>query len=172
MRIGLFGGTFDPVHLGHQSLLETLIVKLSLDKVFVIPAYVSPFKVASPPKASPEDRLAMLKLAFENESKVEVLPTEIEKKEISYTVDTVRELVLQFPGNDFFLLLSEELRESFPLWKGVNEIKKMVKVEFEERAMDVSSTQLREKIGKKECCKRFFSPKVLDYIRQHQLYSL
>jgi nicotinate-nucleotide adenylyltransferase len=172
MKIGLFGGTFDPVHLGHEALLKNFISKLGLDKVFVIPVYVSPFKIKSPPKASPKDRVALLMIAFENESKIEILTIESEKKEISYTVDTIREILLKFPGNEFFLLLSEEIREGFPLWKDVHEIKKMVKVEFEKSTLPVSSTKVREKILKKEPCEEFLSPKVLDYIRKHQLYSL
>lgn len=170
MRIGLFGGSFDPVHKGHQSLVRDFFDSLKLDKIFIIPAFVSPFKVDSPPVASPDDRVYMLQLAFEEEKRVEILRDEIARKEISYTIDTVKKICFQFPEDEFFLLLSEELRETFPLWRDVEEIKKMVHIEFGERKNSISSTEIRKKLREKSSCKNFLSAKVLDYIQKHQLY--
>lgn len=173
MRIGLFGGSFDPVHMGHENLVRALIKKLSLDKVFVMPAFVSPFKVKTPPKASPEDRLAMLRLAFEGDEKVTVLTDEIDRQEVSYTIDTVRRLVKKFPQDKFFLLLTEEAISTFPLWKEFKEIQLLAQVVFVGSAeipwIPISSTEIREDLEKR---KKFLSAKVLDYIGRHQLYSL
>ena len=73
MRVGVFGGSFDPVHKGHEHLAREMVKRLKLDKLIVIPAFVSPFKLKKPPKASCEHRLKMLEIAFED-SPVIVLP--------------------------------------------------------------------------------------------------
>ncbi|MBM3192814.1 MAG: nicotinate-nicotinamide nucleotide adenylyltransferase [Chlamydiae bacterium] len=171
MRIGLFGGSFDPVHKGHENLVKDCLNSLKLDKVFIIPAFVSPFKVDAPPIASPKDRLCMLKLAFENEPQVEILTEEIDRKEISYTIDTLKKICLEFPKDQIFLLLSEELREKFSLWKNVEEIKKMAHIEFREKKNRISSTEIRRNLREGALCKNYLSAKVLDYIQKHQLYS-
>lgn len=170
MRVGLFGGSFDPVHLGHQDLVKRFIADLSLDRVFVIPAFVSPFKLIRPPIASPEDRVAMLKLAFEGESKVEILTDEIDRKEISYTVDTIKRLLPRFSEDQLFLLLSEELRETFSTWKESQELEKMVQIVYGKVKICVSSTTIREKLSQGKRCDQELSGKVLDYIEKHHLY--
>lgn len=171
MNIGLFGGSFDPVHRGHENLLLNFMQKLSLDKIFVIPVFVSPFKIDRPPIATPQDRVAMLKLAFEGMSKVEILTDEIDRKEISYTIDTVREIVAKFPEDKFFLLLSEEMIPLFPLWKNFEEIKKLVRPEFGKVTLPISSTAIRERLKNCESCKEYLSAKVLEYIEKYALYS-
>jgi nicotinate-nucleotide adenylyltransferase len=171
MKIGLFGGSFDPVHKGHEDLLESFLKTLHLDKVFVIPVFVSPFKIDRPPEASPEDRVMMLKLAFEFDARIEVLREEIDRKEISYTIDTVKNISSKYPKDQLFLLLSEEIRESFHLWKEFEEIKKIVHIEFGRKKNLISSTEIRERLKKGKPCKNYLSGKVLDYIEKHQLYS-
>ncbi len=171
MKIGLFGGSFDPVHKGHENLLENFLKSISLDKVFVIPAFISPFKIDKPPKASPQDRISMLRLAFEADPRIEVLTDEIDRKKISYTIDTVKNISSKFPKGQFFLLLAEEMRESFHLWKEFEEIKKIVHIEFGEKKIPISSTEVRKRLKEGKSCKNYLSGKVLDYIEKHQLYS-
>ena len=172
MRLGLFGGSFDPVHNGHVDLVNYFIYKLSLDKVFVIPTFVSPFKLDRPPLATPLQRVDMLRLAFEGIEKVKILTYELDQKTVSYTIDTVREVKQKFSFDDLFLLLSTELIPSFPLWKNFEEIKKLASVEFAPVRVCVSSTEIREKIKKRMLLIPEISPKVLDYIENHGLYSL
>ncbi len=172
MNIGIFGGSFDPVHNGHINLVKNFIENLPLDKVFVIPAFVSPFKTLTPPKVSPENRMALLNLAFENVDKVEIIRDEIDKKEVSYSIDTIRLLKKRFPDDSLYLLLSVEMKPYFSRWKNFEEIEKLVQVKYGEVSIPISSTILREKLKKRELCQEFFPVKVLDYIEKHGLYSL
>jgi len=172
MRIGIFGGSFDPVHLGHEEVVREAYGKISLDKIVVVPVWVSPFKVKTPPIASPKDRVEMLKRAFLGVDWVEVLTDEIDRKEVSYTIYTIRRLVQKFPDVQFVLLLTEEARSSFPTWEKVEEIQKLVEVAFVGHRSSISSTEVRERLQKGLDCKKFLSAKVLDYIEKHRLYSL
>lgn len=172
MKIGIFGGTFDPVHNGHIDLLKNFIEILSLDQVFVVPAFISPFKINTPPRASPEHRAALLKLAFQEQTKVKILTDEIERKEVSYTIDTIRKLKEEYLTDSLYLLLSEEMKPLFSKWKNFEEIEKLVSVQFGNSSFKVSSTVLREKLKKNESCDGLIPLKVLDYIGMHRLYSL
>jgi nicotinate-nucleotide adenylyltransferase len=172
MKIGLYGGSFDPVHLGHVKLCEYFFRTLSLDKVFVIPAFVSPFKVEKPPKASEHDRYEMLKLAFKDFSCVEVSPFEIHNKGISYTIDTVKHFIKRYPKDEIYLLLAKDLESEFPKWKNSQELKSLVKIEYGPMIEPINSTMVRERLLKNESCKEILSPKVLDYIEKLHLYSL
>ncbi|HEX2602180.1 MAG TPA: adenylyltransferase/cytidyltransferase family protein, partial [Gemmatimonadaceae bacterium] len=92
MRIGVFGGTFDPPHVGHLLLGSDAREALSLDRLIFIPAGSQPFKVNSPPVASPQDRLEMVRLAVADDANYTVDDAEIERKGLSYTVDTLEHL--------------------------------------------------------------------------------
>jgi nicotinate-nucleotide adenylyltransferase len=171
MRIGLFGGSFDPVHTGHVYLVHALKAKYQLDKVIIFPAWVSPFKLNSPPKASGEDRMAMLRLAFSGEKGIEFSSCELDRKGASYTIDTVRELKKNYLDDELYLLLAQETLESFPKWKEKEGIEKLCNVVFGDKKENISSTLVREALKRGEECKEFLSPEILDYIRKKGLYS-
>jgi nicotinate-nucleotide adenylyltransferase len=171
MKIGLFGGSFDPVHLGHVKLCEYFFKTLSLDKVFVIPAFISPFKVEKPPRVSGKNRYEMLKLAFNDFSNVEISAFEIESKGISYTIDTVKHFLKNYPNDQIYLLLAKELEPDFPKWKNYQELKSLVKIEYGPMIEPINSTMVRERLSRNESCKEIISPKVLDYIEKLHLYS-
>ena len=98
MRIGILGGSFDPIHKGHLALARAALPQLQLDKVLFIPAYRHPLEYKQRlTVAAPEARLEMVKMAIEGEPKFEIADSEIKRKGISYTVDTVKELRKQFP---------------------------------------------------------------------------
>lgn len=189
MKIGIFGGSFDPIHAGHTNLVRRALALLKLDKVVVVPAFISPFKIEKPPMASEGDRLQMARLAFFDQKNVEVSDIEIKKRSVSYTVDTIRDLKSQYgEGDELFLLLTEGQVSDFPRWKAYEEILELSRVVILSRSgyrfwdgddkgggaipwIDVSSSMIRDgfKLGKN--CKEFLSPKVLDYIETHNLYS-
>ena len=105
MRIGLFGGTFDPVHNGHLLVAVTAQEQFSLDKVLFIPAWVSPHKQSQGPAATATDRCEMLKLALAGHKGFELCIAEIERGGVSYTADTLRQLRSRYAPDTFFLLL-------------------------------------------------------------------
>lgn len=106
-KIGLFGGTFDPVHLGHLILAERAFEKLTLDQLIFIPAKISPYKAELPPAASGEARSLMLQLAIAGKKNWHVDSREIFREGPSFTIDTVKELREEHQGAHFFLLIGE-----------------------------------------------------------------
>lgn len=120
-RIGIYGGSFDPIHLGHLLVAETCREQLRLDEVRFIPAHVSPFKVDQYPSED-KQRLEMLQLAVAGHEFLKVDAREIERGGISYTVDTLRELHQEFPDAELFLLMGADSLADFLKWKEPDEI--------------------------------------------------
>ncbi|MDE6723783.1 MAG: nicotinate (nicotinamide) nucleotide adenylyltransferase, partial [Eubacterium sp.] len=115
MRIGIFGGAFNPVHNGHINLAQSYLKSLSLDKLLIIPTANPPHKT-SVGLASEEDRLNMLSLAFKDMDKVELSDVEFQREEKSYTYDTIKELRKIYPADKFFLIIGEDQFLSFDKW--------------------------------------------------------
>ena len=115
-RIGLFGGSFDPVHLGHTMVARAALVEVELDRLFIIPAAQSPFKPEQSP-ALAADRLAWLRLAFEDEPRCEIDAQEIERAGVSYTIDTVRDYAARFPEAELFYLIGADHVPTLPEWR-------------------------------------------------------
>ena len=106
-KIGIFGGTFDPIHHGHLILARDAFEQLSLDRVIFIPAAISPHKLKQQPTA-PELRLEMLRAAIEGESHFCLDALELERPAPSYTVDTMEALKTREPDADFVYLIGED----------------------------------------------------------------
>jgi len=115
MRIGIFGGSFDPVHIGHLWIAEAALETLRLDEVRWIPAATSPLKQGGP-VASEEDRLQMVRLAVSGCEGHLVDDCEIKRGQISYTVDTLETLTSEDPDAEFFLILGADSLASFHRW--------------------------------------------------------
>lgn len=116
VRIGVFGGSFDPVHYGHLLMAEQCREQAKLDQVLFLPSAISPFKVDGP-AASDKDRLEMLGLALAGHTPFKVLPLEIERGGVSYTVETVEALARQNPDSELYLLIGADTLTGFPDWK-------------------------------------------------------
>ena len=145
MRIGLYGGSFNPVHLGHVGIAKRAIADLGLDKLIVIPANVSPFKTATGTEASrfwTWDRVEMVKAAFRDVEKTTVDLREIERGGVSYAIDTVREIAAENPGAELFFVIGEDSVEGLPRWKDIEELKKLVTFKAYPRTPE-SSTAIR-----------------------------
>jgi nicotinate-nucleotide adenylyltransferase len=125
-KIGLLGGTFDPIHLGHLNLAFELMEKRKLDEVWFIPAFVSPFKQNHPSQASIEQRLAMLQLALEDIPQFKINTIECQRAPPSYTIDTIQTLIAQDKASaqdsQFFLMMGEDAVGLFPQWHQAEEI--------------------------------------------------
>lgn len=117
LRIGLFGGTFDPIHHGHIKAAKGIRNRLKLDKIYFIPAHVSPFK-NRPEVSEGHHRLEMVKRAIKDIPDFYVSEFELSKKEISYTVDTIRHYNALYPENtEFFFILGTDAFLGLSQWK-------------------------------------------------------
>jgi nicotinate-nucleotide adenylyltransferase len=200
-KIGLLGGSFDPIHFGHLNLAFELMERGQLEEVWFIPAHVNPLKTHIPP-VSFEHRLAMLKLAVEGISPFKIKDLESRRPAPSYTVETLRLLLAEFTARvespHFYLLLGEDSIASFVHWHLPHEIVKMAhlligsrsgsyvlqeverdpvlweaiqKGMIKTRLMDISSTDLRHRLNQGLYCGHLVPVKVLDYIHKNQLYQ-
>ncbi|TWT70949.1 nicotinate (nicotinamide) nucleotide adenylyltransferase [Crateriforma conspicua] len=121
MRIGVFGGSFDPVHLGHLWIAESAIETLGLDQLRWIPTAKSPLK-QDRQAAADETRVAMLRLALGGASQHVVDDREIRRGDVSYTVDTLSELKEEFPDDDLVLIVGSDLVPTLPKWRRLQDI--------------------------------------------------
>jgi nicotinate-nucleotide adenylyltransferase len=125
MRIGIFGGSFDPVHLGHQLVAQAALEELRLDRVFFVPAAQSPFK-PDRQLAPAGIRAAMLRLALVGKTWAEIDLQEIERGGISYSIDSVRKFGGRFPGAELFYLIGADHVGQLPKWRDAAELGKLV----------------------------------------------
>lgn len=149
MRIAIFGGSFDPVHNGHVGIAKRALAELSLDKLFVIPAAVSPFKTSSAPRLSDEIRLKCLYAAFDGIPGVVIDRRELEKGGVSYAIDTVREFVGAFPGAEMFFIIGEDSLKGLPRWKDYETLKTLCTFKVYSRTVE-SSTEVRNRLFSKK----------------------
>ena len=123
-RVGLFGGSFDPVHLGHLLVAQAAREELDLTRLFFIPAAQSPFKPDTRPTPAPE-RLRLLRLALAGKTCCEVDEQEIQRGGVSYTIDTVRDYARRFPGAQLFYLIGADHVSQLPQWRAAEELARL-----------------------------------------------
>jgi nicotinate-nucleotide adenylyltransferase len=191
VRIGVFGGTFDPPHVGHLLLATDAREALGLDRVIFVPAATQPFKVNTPPVASARDRLEMVRLAVADDANYTVDDTEIGRKGLSFTVDTLELLSKKHPGAKLFLLLGEDALAGIEGWRSPERIRELAtlavmrrsgpdgspdaaKVEgatpVSARRIDVSSTEIRDRLRAEKSIKGFVPESVEQFIEARGLY--
>ncbi len=182
-KVGILGGSFDPVHFGHLNLSISLKETCMLNEVWLVPAGLSPFKQETPPSVSSEHRLAMLKLATSHIPGFRILTDEIERNGPSYTIDTVRKLS-EDKSLQLHLLLGDDQVPHFHLWKDAEELATLAPLLIGTREnlegtlgkrikipiFEVSSTLVRQRLKNKLYCGHLVPASVLDYIAQHHLY--
>ncbi len=197
-KIGIFGGTYDPPHIGHIQAAQQAIRTLGLTKLLMIPCHVAPHKQALTPAASGEQRLQMLRLAA-SDPKIEVCDLEIARQGVSYTWQTVLELKQQYPNQELVLLMGTDMFLSFTEWKNPEIIlenasigvfyrgiqdeqssvsRKKAELEamgaqvslIENKVVDISSTQLRRMLVFGGAGP-FLEQEVLSFIRENGLYG-
>ena len=187
-KIGLFGGTFDPPHIGHLILAEEARAKAVLDEVWFLPTYIPPHK--NRVVSDPHHRIEMVKRAIASNPSFSLSLIEHERKGLSYTIDTVEALKEEYPDVAFFFLLGGDMVNDLPNWYRVQDlIKKVTFVAFERSGypldpishldivyaqmptIDISSTVLREKIKRNEPIRYYLPESVKDYIEETGLYG-
>ena len=121
MKLGLYGGSFDPVHLGHLLVAQAACEELELDRLFFIPAAQSPFKPQQTP-ASASDRLRLLRLALAGCSRCEVDDQEIRRGGTSYSIQTVEDYASRFPGASLHYLIGSDHVKALPKWRDASKL--------------------------------------------------
>lgn len=196
--IGILGGTFDPVHIGHLRMADAVYKCMDLEQVMFIPAYVAPHKVGMD-IAPADDRYAMTKLAIEPYSYFTVSDLELRRSGVSYTVDTLRELHRQYPEKQLYFIIGADSVEQLHTWNNIEEmlqlatfigagrpgyegimdnVVKNLGEEARQHIMllntpeyDVSSTDIRERIREGASLMNLVPKIVEDYIYAHGLYK-
>ncbi|MFE4568896.1 nicotinate-nucleotide adenylyltransferase [Paenibacillus chitinolyticus] len=125
MRIGIMGGTFDPVHTGHLVAGECARAACGLDEVWFMPVNVPPHK-PNAPKASAEQRWEMVCRAVSDNPAFRPFDHELRKGGVSYSVDTIRELKARYPEHEFHYIIGADMVEYLPKWREIGEIMKMI----------------------------------------------
>lgn len=188
-RIGILGGSFDPIHFGHLLMAQSALETLKLDKVFFVPAYCSPFKrQQNMPDAAM--RLMMVKEAIKGNVHFRVYDGEIKRQGVSYSIDTVKEIKQKFPNTALYLLMGADSLKQFHRWRRPQEIIELVKLAVLNRpgfdkdypkrwpfelvnmpAVDISSSDIRDRLKSHKSI-WYLTPKaVIRYINRHRLYA-
>ncbi len=187
MRIGILGGTFNPIHIGHLILAEEAREKLALDKVIFVPAYLPPHK-DNLDIVPAQDRYNMVRLATKENKYFSVSDIEIKRDGRSYTIDTAREFKRIYPRDELYFITGSDLLKYLNDWKDLSEIISMVKFvvatrpgyPLEEipsyistvaiRAVDISAFEVRACIRENKSFRYLVPDAVLGYINRKRLY--
>lgn len=186
MRLGIFGGSFDPPHVGHLLVVADAFEALQLDHLIFVPAGVQPFKVAQA-SASPGDRLEMVRRLAGDDPRFSVDPIEIEREGLSYSVDTLAAFAERYPEAQRFFLVGTDVLASFGQWREPDRVLRLATlavmqragesgpipataVRVETRRVDVSSTEIRERVRTGHAIRGFVPEAVAAYIAAHRLY--
>jgi len=198
-RIGIYGGTFNPPHIGHMQAAKAAVTALDLTKLLLIPDRIAPHKVIPSGSPSPQQRLEMLHIAAEGCDRMEVSDLELNREGPSYTWQTIEALKKLYPDGELVLLMGTDMFLSFHTWrnpefilenaslgvfyrgeKGEAAAIEAKKAEMEQRGhriylvrnevVNISSTQMRRLLAFR-CAGEFLPEGVLDYIRENRLYD-
>ncbi len=189
-RIGVLGGTFDPVHHAHLEIAKKAKDSFQLDTVLFVPSFVSPFKQENK-VAPPEDRLEMLRLAIKPFSWAQIENYEIKQKGVSYTIKTLRYLKDKVrEGSELFFIMGADSYQQFKGWKDYEDILNLCQLVVAERPgtlleklqeipfqtlsiekMDLASKEIRKKLKEGGDLTPEIPGPVLAYIRLKDLYS-
>jgi len=188
MKIGILGGTFNPIHIGHLILAEEAREKLKIDKIIFVPAYLPPHK-DNLDIASASHRFEMVKLAIRGNKYFVASDLEIKRDSRSYTIDTVREFRKSYPQDDLYFIIGSDLLNYLDDWKDLSEIIKIVSFivatrpgyalekipshisTLPIRAVDISGFEIRRAIKEKKSFRYLVPEAVYRYIVKEKLYA-
>ena len=183
-RIGVFGGTFDPVHVGHLAIALAALESVPLDRVLFVPVRRSPLKDRDP-LASTADRVAMLETAIAREPRFALSRAELEREGVSYTVDTLEELRSQ---GELFLILGSDALADLARWRAPDRIRELATIlvaarpgapepdamhgarTFDAPRLDISSRELRARAARGMSLRYLVPDAVWEHIKRHGLY--
>jgi len=188
MKIGILGGTFDPIHLGHLSLARAAQHQFSLDKVLFVPAFLPPHKLDRDDVTPSSLRTQMVKLAISGIKDMELCTIEIEREGVSYTVDTLTQLTKRYSGAELYLIIGADSLHKISSWKDFHEIKRLARITVARRPgvalttvdnilwidmpeLPLSSSLIRQKIKRKEDLQNMLPEDVAEFISRKKLYA-
>ncbi len=190
-RIGLFGGSFDPIHNAHLAIASEAAKQLKLDRVFLIPAAQSPLK-SNHPKTTSKDRVEMIRMAIESYPELELSTIEIDRGGVSYSIDTVESFGVDYPEARLFWIIGGDQARQLDQWRRIDALSKRVDficldrkedtrlpLSLRETArihylkmprIDISSTDIRKSLNSGSMPKYCLPEPVFQYIKSRNLY--
>ncbi|KGE18670.1 nicotinate-nucleotide adenylyltransferase [Paenibacillus wynnii] len=194
MKVGIMGGTFDPLHMGHMLAAEAARDTYSLDEVWFMPSHIPPHKHEA--GVSSEDRLAMVQEAVQAHESFRTLDWEISRGGVSYTIQTVRKLQQEFPHLELYFIIGADMVQYLPKWEEIEELvqrltfigvgrpgtkldlavlpeniaEKIVLADMPQ--VDISSTMLRERAAEGKSIRYMVPEAVFNYVHRSGLYGV
>jgi nicotinate-nucleotide adenylyltransferase len=187
VTIGLFGGSFDPIHHGHLLVAQAVLEALQLEEVRFVPAREQPFK-AGRHTASPEDRARMVALAIRDEPRFALERVEIDRPGPSYTVDTLRELRRREPGKEFAILVGADAARELTAWREADQLPQLSHIIVFDRpgaevpplpwpiqavrapVVDIAATEIRKRVATGRSIRYWVPDAVAEFIIAKGLY--
>ncbi|MGX7199905.1 nicotinate-nucleotide adenylyltransferase [Enterococcus nangangensis] len=185
--IGLLGGNFNPVHLGHLAAAQSVLETLQLERVDFLPSFLPPH-VDHKETINPKERLAMLKLAIGDNPQFGIEPCEILRGGKSFTIETIKELQARYPEREYYFIIGGDMVEYLPKWKDIEELVQLVHfvgvnrphyqrtspypiIYVDVPQLDISSSLIRQKIALGQSPRYLLPESVLHYIVEKGLYQ-
>lgn len=191
MKIGFLGGSFDPVHFGHLIAAQDVYEQCGLDRLYLVPAAQAPLK-PNDVQSTPADRWAMLQAACEWDHRLQIMDYELKQGGVSYTIDSAKHFRAMFPQDELYWIIGGDQVPLLHKWKDISELVKMVEFIFLERPghpakphpdipglklhrcdghlIEISSSELRQRVGDGLALYYFCPQKVIAYIEDKKLY--
>ena len=192
MRIGIFGGSFDPIHIGHAIIAQHVIGCGAVDRLWFMVSPVNPLKVDKERNVADTDRLRMVEMVSRPMEGVETSAFEFTMPKPSYTIDSLNALQAKFPDDEFYLVIGGDNWEVFGKWRNSEEIlakyhilvyprlghEVMIPEELRDRVqlvdapiIELSSTQIRERLQRGDSVRYYVPDEVFNYINRNHLYN-
>ena len=182
-KIGIYGGTFDPIHHAHLILAREALEQLGLEEIIFVPAAVSPHKVGQTP-ASATARVEMLRAAIQDETRFALDELELNRPPPSYTFDTMAEFKRRLPEDQFFYLIGADKLAKLETWHRIDELRTLVQFVVLHRGLapvrcdlplitrhiDISATEIRNRVAAGQSVRYLVPAAVEEIIARHQLY--
>lgn len=185
MRIGLFGGTFDPIHHGHLIQARDALEQIAMDRLIFIPAAISPHKLFASTAATGEARLAMVQAAIQGEPRFEASDLELRREGPSYAIDTAETFLRSYPEAQLFYLIGQDNLAELHTWREIERLKTLVQFvilprgkmaengyqSVKARHFDISATEIRRRVARGQSIQYLVPDAVRDIIAQQNLYK-
>lgn len=194
----IFGGTFNPIHRGHQEIIESLNRLDDVEEILIIPTKIPPHKTVGL-LADEQDRVNLCSIIATDYDNAQVCTIELERKGKSYTIDTLHTVRALYPDSDIAITIGADMVVTFDEWKDYKEIVKLSKIitfrrgdtdldkyeegirllkqygaeviEISDEITDISSTKIRDAIQNKEDVSKYLDKRVENYIKSHDIYG-